>query len=71
MGFYVSLAPFLLGAVFFSLSFNCLFSICYALLSFKYLSDMQFQTISKFVDDVHSRNLIHVRGTNKELKHFL
>ena len=28
------------------------------------------QTVSKFVD-VHSRNLIHVSGTNKELKYFL
>ena len=34
MGLYVPFAPFLLGAVFFfSLSFNFLFSICYALLS--------------------------------------
>jgi len=29
------------------------------------------QTVSKFVDDVHSRNLIHVSNTNKELKYFL
>ena len=30
-----------------------------------------FQTVSKSVDDVHSRNLIHVSSTNKELKYFL
>ena len=47
MGFYVSLAPFLLGAVFFSLSFNCMFSICYALLLFKYLSDMPNKVVKK------------------------
>ena len=29
------------------------------------------QTVSKFVDDVHSRNLIHVSSTKKELKYFL
>ena len=29
------------------------------------------QTVSKFVDDVHSRNPIHVSSTNKELKYFL
>ena len=47
MGLYVSFAPFLLGAVFFSLSFNFLFSICYALLSFKYLSDMPNKVVKK------------------------
>ena len=38
--------------------------------------DIQFhnrhsQTFSKFVDDVHSENLVHVSSTNKELKYFL
>ena len=47
MGLYVSFAPFLLGAVFFSVSFNFLFSICYALLSFKYLSDMPNEVVKK------------------------
>ena len=47
MGLYVSFAPFLLGAVFFPLSFNFLFSICYALLSFKYLSDMPNEVVKK------------------------
>ena len=48
MRLYVSFAPFLLGAVFFfSLSFNFLFSICYAFLSFKYLSDMPNKVVKK------------------------
>ena len=29
------------------------------------------QTFSKFVEDVHSENLVHVSSTNKELKYFL
>ena len=29
------------------------------------------QTVSKFVDDVHSRNLSHLSSNNKELKYFL
>ena len=33
MALYIPFAPSLLGAVFFSLSFNFLFSICHALLS--------------------------------------
>ena len=48
MGLYVSFAPFLLGEVFFfSLCFNFLFSICYALLSFKYLSNMPNKVVKK------------------------
>ena len=48
MGLYITFAPFLLGAVFFfPLSFNFLFSICYALLSFKYLSDMPNKVVKK------------------------
>ena len=48
MGLYVTFAPFLLGVgFFFSLSFNFLFSICYALLSFKYLSDMPNKVVKK------------------------
>ena len=29
------------------------------------------QTVSKVLDDAHSRNLIHVSSTNEELKYFL
>ena len=49
MGLYVPFAPSLLGAFFF-LSFNFLFSICYALLSCTfvlYLSDMPNKVVKK------------------------
>ena len=50
MGLYVPFAPSLLGAVFFFfLSFNFLFSICYActFVLFKYLSDMPNKVVKK------------------------
>ena len=50
---------------------NCLFGAK----TKRHLVDIQIdyrhsQTFSKFVDDVHSRNLAQVSSTNKELKYF-